>query len=115
MDLATIEQNDNARPELLNYVKDIEQYDVIFLGYPIWWSDMPMTLYTFLDEYDLSGKIVVPFGTNGGSGFANTINAITVAEPNATVVQNGFTASRNIVEDSESNVISWLNSLDFLE
>ena len=58
LDIAQEEQNENARPALSTKINNIEDYDTIFLGYPIWWGDMPMALYTFLDEYDLSGKTI---------------------------------------------------------
>jgi len=110
-DLAKDEQKNNTRPEIAASVKNIEQYDDIFLGYPIWWADMPMILYTFLEEYNLSGKTIIPFNTHGGSGFSNTIKTIAELQPNATVEQNGFTVSRNSVADCENDVIAWLESL----
>ena len=72
LDIAQNEQNENARPLLSTQIDNIEDYDTIFLGYPIWWGDMPMALYTFLDEYDLSGKTIAPFTTSGGSGLSGT-------------------------------------------
>ena len=81
------EQRNNARPELKTKIDNIEQYDTIFLGYPNWWADMPMPLYTFLDEYDLSGKTIAPFITHGGSGLSGTSNKIKKDEPNATVTE----------------------------
>jgi flavodoxin len=74
--ISTKEKNQNSRPVIAAKVGNIEQYDTIFLGYPNWWADMPMIVYSFLEEYDLSGKTIVPFVTNGGSGFSDTINAI---------------------------------------
>ena len=93
--------------------ENIDQYDTIFLGYPNWWGDMPMILYTFLDQYDLSGKTIVPFNTNGGSGFSNTISTITKLEPNATVVKDGLAISRDNIQDAEPDIISWLNGLGY--
>ncbi len=113
VDVASEEQANNARPELLTEVENIEQYDTIFLGYPTWWADMPMPMYTFLEKYDLSDKTIIPFNTHGGSSFASTINKIQELQPNATVIQEGFTASRNVVEDSESDVVSWLEALGY--
>lgn len=114
-DLAKEEQNSNARPEISAIVESIEQYDVIFVGYPNWWADMPMVLYTFLESYDLTGKTIIPFNTHGGSGFSNTISTIAELQPNATVERNGFTVSRNSVDSCESDVIAWLQSLNFAE
>lgn len=61
------EQNEDARPELTTHIENVEQYDIIFLGYPNWWGDMPQPLYTFLEEYDFSGKTIIPFNSHGGS------------------------------------------------
>lgn len=113
VDLASKEQKENARPELAAKVKNLDQYDVIFLGYPNWWGDMPMLLYTFLESHDLSGKTIIPFNTHGGSGFSNTINTIARLQPNATVNKNGFTVSRNDVQDSANDVAAWLRKLNF--
>ena len=85
LDIAQNEQNENARPLLSTQIDNIEDYDTIFLGYPIWWGDMPMALYTFLDEYDLSGKTIAPFTTSGGSGLSGTPSNIEDEEQYATV------------------------------
>ncbi len=79
------ERNANARPELATHIENLDSYDVIFLGFPNWWGDMPMAMYSFLDEVDLSGKTIVPFVTSGGSGFSRTISTIESMEPGATV------------------------------
>ncbi|GLC80606.1 flavodoxin [Lacrimispora brassicae] len=105
------EKENKLRPEIKNRIEDISQYDTIFLGYPTWWSDMPMILYSFLDEYDLSGKTIIPFNTHGGSGFANTIDTISELEPDATVNKNGFTVSRDNVQEAENDIIVWLSGL----
>ena len=60
LDLAKKEQNRNARPELATHIQDIEQYDTILLGYPCWWGTLPMPVFTFLEEYDFSGKRIIP-------------------------------------------------------
>ena len=64
------EQNEDARPELATHIENVEQYNIICLGYPNWWGDMPQPLYTFLEEYDFSGKTIIPFNSHGGSGFS---------------------------------------------
>ena len=112
VELAAEEQDTNARPAIQDKIPQIEDYDTIFVGYPIWWSDLPMILYTFFDTYDLSGKTIVPFGTHGGSGFADTIDTIIDLEPNATVLEEGLTISRNDIQDAEAEIISWVNELD---
>ena len=83
------EQNEEVRPELATHIENVEQYDIIFLGYPNWWGDMPQPLYTFLEEYDFSGKTIIPFNSHGGSGFSNTIEEIKKLQPNATVEMMG--------------------------
>ena len=75
------EQNEEVRPELATHIENVEQYDIIFLGYPNWWGDMPQPLYTFLEEYDFSGKTIIPFNSHGGSGFSNTIEEIKNCSP----------------------------------
>ena len=104
------EQSENARPKLSSHVDHMDQYDVVFLGYPNWWGDMPMAVYSFLDEYDLSGKTVIPFVTSGGSGFFDTVSAIKEEEPDADV-QEGLELSDSETADSEDEVKSWVESL----
>ncbi len=111
VDIASEEQEENARPAIDGNIGNLDDYDVIYVGYPIWWSDMPMILYTFFDEYDLSGKTIVPFGTHGGSGFAGTIDAIAELEPNANVIEDGLTISRDDIEDAESDIIAWVENI----
>ena len=101
------EQNEDARPELATHIENVEQYDIIFLGYPNWWGDMPQPLYTFLEEYDFSGKTIIPFNSHGGSGFSNTIEEIKKLQPNATVRDDGLSISRNDVADSEQEITDW--------
>lgn len=104
------EQSENARPKLSSHVDHMDQYDVVFLGYPNWWGDMPMAVYSFLDEYNLSGKTVIPFVTSGGSGFSDTVSAIKEEEPDADV-QEGLELSDSETADSEDEVKSWVESL----
>ena len=112
LDIAQNEQNENARPLLSTQIDNIEDYDTIFLGYPIWWGDMPMALYTFLDEYDLSGKTIAPFVTSGGSGLSGTPSDIEDEEPNATVTE-GLSIRDDNVESSQSEVNEWLSEIGF--
>ena len=110
LDVAQEEQANEARPAIAGTVENFDQYDVVYLGYPNWWGDMPMILYSFFDEYDFSGKTIVPFNTHGGSGFSNTINTIAELEPGATTDREGFTVSRNTVQDAEPDIIAWLET-----
>ena len=70
---------------------------------------MPMIMYSFLDQYDLSGKTIVPFVTSGGSGFSDAISTIEKMEPDADVVTDGLSISRNVVQDAEQDIIDWLS------
>ncbi|QTO41903.1 flavodoxin [Desulfovibrio desulfuricans] len=109
--LAKDEQNRNARPAISGTV-DMTHYDTIFLGYPNWWADMPMVLYTFLEQYNFSGKTIIPFCTHGGSGFSNTIQSIASKQPGATVIKKGFALSRSSMEQAPSGVAGWLKKLN---
>lgn len=113
VDLAKAEQNNKARPELAKKVENLGQYDVTFLGYPNWWGDMPMILYSFLESHNLSGKTIIPFNTHGGSGFSNTVSTIAALQPNASVVKNGFTVSRDTVQNCADDVAAWLKKLGY--
>lgn len=101
------EQEKNERPAIKNKVKNISQYDNIYVGYPIWWSDMPQILYTFFDTYDLKGKNIIPFCTHAGSGLSGTVGRIKKLEPQATVYK-GLAIYRTDVTDSDSKVKSWI-------
>lgn len=101
------EQEKNERPAMKNKVKNISQYDTIYVGYPIWWSDMPQILYTFFDTYDLKGKNIIPFCTHAGSGLSGTVGRIKKLEPQATVYK-GLAIYRTDVTGSDSKVKSWV-------
>ena len=110
VDLAKEEQNDNARPKIKAKIENFDTYENIFVGYPNWWGDMPMILYSFFDEYDFSGKTIIPFNTHGGSGFSGTISTIKKLEPNAEVL-DGKSISRNDIQDAEQEIVDWVKSL----
>ncbi|MFR2711744.1 MAG: flavodoxin [Frisingicoccus sp.] len=112
LEFAYNEKADNARPELATQIENLDSYDVIFLGFPNWNADLPMPLYTFLEEYDFSGKTIIPFTTHGGSGFSRTIQTISELQPNATVISDGLSISRNSVSGAENDVVDWVNGLD---
>ena len=110
VDFAAEEQEAGARPALATQIENLEQYDTIFLGYPNWWGDMPQALYTFLESYDLSGKTIIPFCPHGGSGFSRTVQTIRELQPDATVVEDGLSLSRNSVPDA-AEVEAWVSGL----
>ena len=105
---ATAEQNDpNARPAISGSVDNMEQYDVIFLGYPIWWGQAPKIISTFLESYDLNGKTIVPFCTSGSSGIGSSAT-------NLHSLANGATwldGQRFSGSTSRSDVETWVNGL----
>lgn len=114
LDIATEEKESGARPAIAGSIEDISQYDVIYVGYPNWWSDMPMILYTFFDSYDLSGKTIAPFCTSGGSGLSNTVNSIKELEPDADVLE-GLHIGSSSAADPWNAVSDWLGRLGFAE
>ena len=111
-DVAKEEQNNNARPEIATSVEDFDDYSIIYLGYPIWWADLPMICYTFLESYDFSGKTFVPFCTHEGSADADTQSKIQSAVPSATVTEvlaiRGQDA-QNDLDGVKSTISEWLN------
>ena len=114
LEFAYNERAEGARPELAAQMENLGSYDIIFLGYPNWNADLPMPLYTLLEQTDLSGKTIVPFTTHGGSGFSRTIQTIQELQPNATVISDGLSISRNSVAQAESDVASWVSGLGLI-
>lgn len=110
-EVAKQEQADNARPELNTEIQDFASYDIVYLGYPIWWSDMPMAVYSFLESYDFSGKTVIPFSTHAGSGLAGTVDSIKESCPQATVM-DGLAVSGADAQNDQDNrrkqVVEWI-------
>lgn len=84
---------------------------MIFVGYPIWWYDMPSIMYTFFEQYDFAGKTIIPFTTHGGSQLSGTVETIAELEPDATVSDQEYTVSRNDVTDAASEVAEWITVL----
>ncbi len=114
LEFAYNERAEGARPELAAQMENLDSYDIIFLGYPNWNADLPMPLYTLLEQTDLSGKTIVPFTTHGGSGFSRTIQTIQELQPNTTVISDGLSISRNSVAQAESDVASWVSGLGLI-
>ena len=110
-DRALNEQENGILPELLNHIENLDQYDTIFVGYPVWWYDMPQMMYSFFDEYDFSGKTIIPFNSHGGSGFSGSVQEIAELEPNANVRTDGLTISRTVMASSEENIVNWLDKI----
>lgn len=117
-DIAQQEQKENARPELAESLDNLEDYDVIFIGYPIWWGDMPMAVYTFLESYDFSGKTIVPFCTHEGSGLSSTQESIAAICPDAEIL-DGLAIRGSVAQNSQDEaneaVTEWLRQMGFIE
>lgn len=112
VELATKEKETNARPEYVGEV-DISEYDVIFLGYPIWWGDLPMIVYSFLEKHDFAGKTVIPFCTHEGSGEAGTFESLKEKLSGATVLSGiDMTGTAARTEEGARKMDKFLESLD---
>lgn len=109
IDEAKREADSNERPRLSTHVKNIGDYDIVFVGYPNWWYDMPMAIYSFLDEYDLKGKTVIPFVTHGGSRFSESVETIRKLKKDSRVIE-GPSVSRRNVPAAEESIKTWLES-----
>lgn len=115
IDQAKDELDSGFRPEISGTPtpEQIEAADTIFIGYPIWWSDLPTPVYTLLESIDLSGKTVIPFTCHGGSGFSSTRATLAELQPDATIRSaDGFSVSRDVVAESADDVTEWLGGLD---
>lgn len=114
IDYAKTENESNARPKLATKIEDLDKYDVIFIGFPNWWYDMPMPLYTFFDEYDFGGKTIIPFCTHGGSRFSQAIKTIAGLEKEAKML-DGYSISRDNLDAAKDEVPKWLKRIDIKE
>lgn len=105
------EKEENARPEIVGELPALSKYDVVFLGYPIWWSDMPMPVYTFLDRENFAGKIILPFCTHEGSGLSDTQRSI--ADVTKADVREGFALQGHIAqkspEEARTALYEWMS------
>lgn len=101
------ELENKARPKILNIVNHFEEYENIFVGYPNWWSTMPMCVWTFLESYDFTGKSIYPFCTHEGSGLGRSIEDIKSICPNA-IVHQGLEILGNQAERSSDKINQWV-------
>ncbi|MCM1176118.1 MAG: flavodoxin [Clostridium sp.] len=115
VDVAKKEKESSARPEIAGDIS-VEDYDMIFIGYPNWWGDMPMPVYTFIEKHSWEGKTVVPFCTHEGSGLSRTEKYIADSCRGASVGRGlaikGETA-QNSREQARKSVLSWLSGFSF--
>ena len=111
-DYAKKETASDARPAYKALSVDPESYDTIFIGYPMWWYTIPMVLETFFDDYDLSGKTIVPFNTPAGSRDGGTYTTIQEREPGATVLDGiAISGSEAGSDNTKTEITDWLNGL----
>jgi flavodoxin len=112
LDASKDERDNDERP---GFTLDVnpEDYDVIFVGYPIWWYTLPMVMYTFFDNYDLSGKTIIPFNTHGGSRDGGTYDEIAEFEPDATVLDGLAVSGTKVGSGTASDVKEWLEGLNY--
>ena len=110
---ATNERNMDERPEYVGDVEHFADYDVVYLGYPIWWGDLPMIVYNFIEKHEFAGKVVVPFCTHEGSGDSGSFETLKERLPDADVLQNGFsiTGHEARTEDGLRSLEPWLDEL----
>lgn len=103
---ANAEQNDeSSRPAISGTIDNIDDYDVIYVGFPIWWGNMPRIMYTFFDTYDFSGKTIAPFCTSGGSGISEAVSSIEELEPDAEITEGLRTSPSEAADD----IAQWLD------
>lgn len=110
LDIAQQEQGEDARPELNAQVENWDSYDTVFVGYPNWWSDAPMAVYTFLETYDFTGKTVIPFNTSASGGFGRSLEGIEESAAGATILE-GLALTEDELADAENRVTTWLDGL----
>ena len=111
LERANQERGDDARPALVRRVENLDQYDVVFLGYPNWWYGVPMALLTFLEENDLSGKQVYLFCSHGTGGLARSVEILTAAAPEARFSDNVFDCYEEDAASSQEEIQSWVAEL----
>ena len=117
LDVATQEKAGDERPEIKDAIENFDDYDTVSLGYPIWWGDMPMILYSFMESYDFTGKTVIPFNTHEGSGQAGTQKTIESKLEGADALKGfamqGSEAQGLKGDGTNESVRNWLDSLEF--
>ena len=109
LDQAQEDMNNDARPELANHVENMEQYNTILLGYPNWWATIPMPVASFLEEYDFSGKTIIPFCSHGGGEFGQSITDISKLAPNSRIGE-GLSIHYSGGSSLENDISNWLST-----
>ena len=115
-DIALEEQKDGARPAIAGELPDLDGYDTVFIGAPVWWGDWPMILYTFFESMPLEGKTLIPFSTHAGSGLSGFDRGLTAAYPDCNVAEGLAIVGADAQNDPDkvqASVSAWLDSLGF--
>lgn len=112
--IALQEQRDDTRPPLSGQVDSMEQYGVVFIGYPNWWNNMPMPVFTFLEQYDFSGKTVIPFTTYGDGVWGKSVSSLEEKLDGATIA-DGLAVQEHELQDVPEKVTEWLGELELIQ
>lgn len=112
IEVAKQEAHDGELPPMLGRLENVDQYDTVFIGGPVWWGTYPQVMFTFFRDYDLNGKTIIPFTTHEGSGLASCVEDVRSAYPNADV-KPGFAIYGHDVRSGRSKVEKWLKGLGF--
>lgn len=113
LDKARKERDNNERPKLIGRVNNMNDYDIIFLGFPNWWYTCPMAVFTFLESYNFSNKTVIPFCAHGTGGLSRTIRDIKRILPNDCKVLDAIGVYRPEVRNSKNRIVEWVKSLNY--
>lgn len=111
-DLAKVEQENGELPEFKGAIDNIDQYETVFVGGPVWWGTYPQVMFTFFNRYDLNGKTIIPFTTHEGSGLGRCVDDVKKAYPKANVT-GAFSIYGHDVRDGKASVEKWLNGLGY--
>lgn len=112
INVARQELRNDTRPALASHVENMDEYDVIFLGYPNWWGALPQAILTFVEEYDFSGKTVIPFCTYEDSGIGRTVEVLEEKLPDSTLLKD-FSLAEKDLETADEDIKQWLSELDW--
>lgn len=116
LEIATRERSGDERPAIRDKIENFDEYEIVFIGYPIWWGDLPMIMHSFMEGYDFEGKTVVPFNTHEGSGQADTQSTIESKLPGTEVLQGfamrGSDAQELACTGTDADVREWLEDLE---
>lgn len=112
IEVAKQEANNNELPPMVGKLENVDQYDTVFIGGPVWWGTYPQVMFTFFRDYDLNGKTIIPFTTHEGSGLASCVEDVKEAYPNADV-KPGFAIYGHDVRSGRAKVEKWLKGLGY--